>query len=235
MSKYGKLIVLDGTDGTGKATQTELLAEKLKENGYSVKIISFPQYNNKSAGPVEEYLSGKYGSADEVGPYKSSILYAVDRFDASFKVKKWLDRGYIVLSNRYVSANMGHQGNKIQPPSERKKFFGWLHDLEYNIFGIPKPDINLILHVTAELAQQLAQKRNTQDWEGKSADIHQENLEHLKRAEQTFLEMADNFPEFYLIRCTKNAESRPEGRNEIMKREEILELIWKKVKEVIEG
>ena len=222
MLDYGKLIVLDGTDGTGKATQTDLLAGKLEENGYSVRMVSFPQYNNRSAGPVEEYLSGKYGDANEVDPYIASVFYAVDRFDASFKIKKWLKDGYIVLSNRYVSANMGHQGNKISSLDERKEFFEWLHQLEYNTFEIPKPNINIILHVEAELAQELAQKRSDQE-----SDIHQEDLEHLKRAEQTFLEMADSFPEFHLIRCTKN--------NEIMKREEILELIWGKVKEVIEG
>ena len=101
MEKYpGKLIVIDGTDGSGKTTQLKLLKERLQNQGYSVKEADFPQYNTKSAGLVEEYLSGKYGSADEVTPYQSSIFYAVDRFDASFQIKKWLKEGYIVLSNR---------------------------------------------------------------------------------------------------------------------------------------
>ncbi|MFW5888362.1 MAG: dTMP kinase, partial [Patescibacteria group bacterium] len=221
--KKGKLIVLDGTDGTGKATQADLLTQKMKEQGYEVRMISFPQYNTKSAGPVEEYLSGKYGQAEEVDPYIASTFYAVDRFDAGFKIKRWLEAGYIVLSNRYVTANMGHQGNKLSSAAERKRFFNWLYNLEYKIFNIPKPDINIILHLRAELAQELAQKRTSADWEGKTNDIHQDNLEHLKKAERIFLEIAETFPEFHLIRCTDN--------DKILAREEILELIWGKVKE----
>ncbi len=147
MDKYpGKLIVIDGTDGSGKTTQLKLLKEKLENEGYSVKETDFPQYNTKSAGLVEEYLSGKYGQADEVTPYQSSIFYAVDRFDASFKIKQWLKDGYIVLSNRYVSSSLGHQGGKIDNPLERKDFFNWLYDLEYQIFNLPKPDLSLILY-----------------------------------------------------------------------------------------
>ena len=115
-------IVIDGTDGSGKATQTQLLVEKLKSLGFDVEIADFPQYGQKSAGLVEEYLNGVYGSAQDVGPYRASILYAVDRYAASFKIKKWLEEGKIVVSNRYVSANMGHQAGKIKDYAERDKF-----------------------------------------------------------------------------------------------------------------
>ena len=108
--KKGKFIVIDGTDGSGKATQTKLLVKKLRKEKYKVKLADFPQYNKKSAGLVEEYLSGKYGTEKNVGPYVASIFYACDRYDASFKIRKWLKEGNIVISNRYVTANMGHQG-----------------------------------------------------------------------------------------------------------------------------
>ncbi|MBI4778894.1 deoxynucleoside kinase, partial [Candidatus Falkowbacteria bacterium] len=145
----GKFIVIDGTDGSGKATQTQLLAQRLERVGLNVAIADFPQYNTKSAGPVEEYLSGKYGSPEEVGPYQASIFYACDRYDASFKIKTWLAEGKIVISNRYVTANMGHQGGKISNLLEKKHFFDWLYQLEYEIFNIPRPDLNIILHVDA--------------------------------------------------------------------------------------
>lgn len=228
MSQYlGKFIVIDGTDGSGKTTQFNLLVDKLKAEGFAVEIADFPQYNTKSAGLVEEYLSGKYGGADDVTPYQSSIFYAVDRFDASFKIRQWLKDGKIVIANRYVSASLGHQGGKIKNPLERKVFFNWLYELEYKLFNIPKPDLSLILHVEAEIAQQLAAKRHREDWVGKTRDIHEENLGHLQKAEQVYLEIAKTFPDFKLIECTREGE--------IMTREEIHELVWIYANQIIGG
>src|SRR6266403_2732213 len=145
----GKFIVIDGTDGSGKTTQFKLLQDTLQAEGYEVETTDFPQYGKKSAGLVEEYLNGKYGN--EVNPYASSIFYAVDRFDASKQMQEWLDQGKIILSNRYVLASAGHQGGKIEDKDERVKFFRWLNNLEYKIFGIPQPDLNIILHVPAAI------------------------------------------------------------------------------------
>lgn len=219
ISKYpGKFIVIDGTDGSGKTTQLQLLASKLTSEGYEVELADFPQYNTKSAGMVEEYLSGKYGSADEVNPYASSLLYAVDRFDASFQIREWLAAGKLVISNRYISSNFAHQGGKIENQLERKMFFNWLSEIEYKIFNIPKPDLYLILHVEAEISQQLAKDRKREDWHGKTKDIHEENLHHLKQAEKMYLEIANSLDDFSLIRCTRNGA--------IMSREDIHQLIW---------
>lgn len=223
----GKFIVIDGTDGSGKTTQLELLKARLEAEGYVVAIADFPQYNTKSAGLVEEYLSGKYGQADEVNSYKASIFYAVDRYDASFKIREWLKEGKIVLANRYTSANMGHQGCKIENPLERKVFFNWLYDLEYKIFEIPRPDLSIILHVESEISQKLAKTRAREDWAGKKNDIHEDNLDHLKKAERIYLEIANSFPDFKLISCTRN--------NEILSREDISTLVWPSVKKIIAG
>jgi len=221
----GKFIVIDGTDGSGKATQTELLANRLRELGLAVEIADFPQYNTKSAGLVEEYLGGKYGSPEEVGPYRASIFYAVDRYDASFKIRNWLAEGKVVISNRYVTANMGHQGGKIDNPLERKNYFEWLDKLEYGLFNIPRPDLNIILYVPAEISQQLAIGRVKEDWVGKTRDIHQENLDHLKKAERSYREIAKSFPDFTLIECVKNGS--------LMEREEINNLVWTETKKLL--
>jgi len=202
----GKFIVIDGTDGSGKTTQFNLLKTELEAEGHAVAIADFPQYNTKSSGLVEEYLSGKYGQADEVNAYQASIFYAVDRYDASFKIRRWLDEGKIVLANRYTSANLGHQGAKIDSPLERKVFFNWLYDLEYKIFKIPRPDLSIILHVESEIAQKLIKQRAREDWNGKTKDIHEDNLDHLKKAEQVYLEIASSFPDFKLINCTRSGE-----------------------------
>ena len=221
--KQGKFIVIDGTDGSGKATQTDLLVNKLKQNNYPVETISFPQYKNKSAGLIEEYLNSKYGLADKVGAYRASVFYAVDRYDASFKIKKWLDQGKIVIADRYVAANMAHQGGKIKNQAERKKYFDWLYNFEYKIFQIPKPDLNIILHVDAKIAQKLVDNKKHRDYiHGKKRDIHEAALEHLKNAEKVYLEIANAYPDFVLIKCMEN--------NQIMSREKIHELIWREVK-----
>ena len=221
----GKFIVIDGTDGSGKTTQLNLLKKRLETAGYVVALADFPQYNTKSSGLIEEYLSGKYGQADDIDSYKASIFYAVDRYDASFKIREWLAQGKIVLANRYTSANMGHQGCKIANPLERKVFFNWLYDLEYKIFEIPHPDLTIILHVEADIAQRMAKERSRADWNGKTTDIHEENLNHLKKAEQVYLEIAENFPNFKLINCTND--------NKILDREEISRFIWPTVSKIV--
>ncbi len=228
MANYsGKLIVIDGTDGSGKTTQLNLLAARLKEEGLNVEIADFPQYNTKSAGLVEEYLSGKYGGPNEVTPYQASVFYAADRFDASFKIKQWLKEGKIVLSNRYVSANMGHQGAKIGNSLERKVFFNWLNDFEYQLFGIPRPDLSLILHVPANVSFELAKNRAREDWKGKTKDIHENDFNHLRAAEETYLEIANTLPGFTLVECSQNGQ--------ILEREAISELIWIQAKRLLNG
>jgi dTMP kinase len=225
-TQRGKFIVIDGTDGSGKATQTNLLAKKLNRIGFEVKIADFPQYGKKSASLVEEYLNGKYGEADTVGPYRASIFYAIDRYDASFKIRKWLDQGKIVISNRYVTANMGHQGGKIKDPLGRKAFFQWLYKLEYELFEIPKPDLNIILHVDAAIAQKLVDNKGKREYVGgKKRDIHEADLNHLRNAEKVYLEIARTFPDFTLIECTKDGQ--------IMSREEINDLILEEVLKLI--
>lgn len=224
-AKKGKLIVIDGTDGSGKATQTKLLLSRLKKQKHKVKVFDFPQYGKKSAGPTEEYLNGKYGTAKELGPYIPSTFYAIDRFAASAEIKKYLKQKYIVISNRYVTASMGHQGGKISSKKERDKYFKWLNELEYNFFKIPKPDLTLILHVPAHIAQKLVDKKKKRRYlNGKKRDIHEDDLQHLKSAEKSYLEIAKKFG-YLIIKCVKNQK--------LMTPKQISELIWEKVNTII--
>jgi len=223
---HGKLIIIDGGDGSGKATQLKLLADKLKTLNYAIEVIDFPQYGQKSAGMVEEYLNGHYGTADEVGPYGASIFFAIDRYDASFKIREWLKEGKIVLSNRYVASNMAHQGGKIKNDIERQIYFKWLHELEYDIFCIPRPDANLILHVNAEVGQKLVDKKGHRDYVGGSKrDIHESDINHLKNAVDVYTEIAQTFDDFAMIECMNDGN--------IMSLEEIHEKILKAALEVI--
>jgi len=209
VKQHGKFIVIDGTDGSGKATQTSLLVEELKLGGYDVEMTDFPQYGTKSAGLIEEYLNGKYG---QVGPEAASIFYAIDRFDASFKIRQWLEAGKIVISNRYVTANAGHQGGKIADDLDRLKYFKWLDNLEYNIFNIPKPDLNIILHMPAKMAQTLVDKKTADSRvyvNGKKRDLHEADLTHLKNAEKVYLQIAKLFPNTKLVECVADGKLLP--------------------------
>jgi dTMP kinase len=224
--KKGKFIVIDGTDGSGKATQVGILEERLKKEGYDVVVVDFPQYGNPSAFFVEKYLNGAYGSAEEVGAKRGSLFYALDRYDAKTQMEKYLQEGKIVLANRYVSASMGHQGGKINDENKRAEFLKWLYELEYEVLGIPKPDANIILHVSAKIGQELVDKKGHRDYVGgEKRDIHEADIEHLKMAEQSYLWIVDNYPEFSLIECVKD--------DQIMTREDIHDLIWAKVKDLV--
>jgi dTMP kinase len=218
----GKFIVIDGNDGTGKSTQSELLIKTLKTEGYEVETIHFPQYGNKSAGAVEEYLSGKYG---RLNPYAASIFYAIDRFDASATITDWLKEGKVVVCDRYVTANAGHQGGKIVSDFERLKYFKWLNNLEYKIFGIPKPDLNIILHMPAETANELMEERHKKSGaEEKRKDIHEEDLDHLKASENAYLEIAKLFPNTKLVECVEG--------DELLLPQEIHNKVWELVRRI---
>jgi dTMP kinase len=217
-SYSGKFIVFEGIDGSGKFTQTKLLIKYLKRKGYKTAKIDFPQYGKKSAGLVEEYLNGKYGKSEEVGPRRASIFYACDRYDASFKIRKWLKEGRIVVSDRYIGSNIGHQGGKIKNKKEREKFIKWLYSLEYNIFGIPKPDISFILKTSPFLAQKMAlkitdlekKKKRIVYLGNKKKDIHDGDIKHLTQTSDSYLQIAKWFPrDFKIIESLKSNELLP--------------------------
>ena len=196
----GIFIAFEGIDRSGKATQSKLLAEHLKEKEQPVVLIHFPQYGKRSAGLIKNYLEGKYGSAEEVGPYRASIFLAVDRYDKSFEIRQYLEQGTTVISDRYWASNVGHQGGKIQDGEERKKFFQWLYHLEFKIFTIPQPDLTLLLKTSPELTQRLVAGQ-------KKGDIHENDIKHERNALRAYLEVAEEFPEqFKIIECVENQQ-----------------------------
>ena len=224
----GKLVVLEGTDGSGKGTQLKLLMGRLEKEGIRAISLAFPQYGKKSSGPIEEYLNGKYGAPKEVNPYAASLFYAIDRFDVSQEIKARLEEGYLVALDRYVDSNAGHQGGKIKDPKEREKFIEWLYDIEYRILGIPKPNLVIILHVPAEIGQKLVTQKQQRLYldGGKKTDAHEADLEHLKAAEESYLWLAQKIPEDHLkVECTDN--------NSLLKPEAIHEKVWKIVTPII--
>ena len=192
LMKKGLFIVVDGTDWSWKKTQTDALVTRLSWEWYEVEKIDFPQYGKPSAGPTEQYLNWKFWSADDVSPYQASILYAVDRFSAANTIRKWLDEWKIVISDRYVSANMWHQAWKISDLLERDKFLEWLENLEYWILNIPRPDVQVFLYLDPEISRNLALKVTKPNMD-KTKDVHENDANHMRKASEAFLYVAEKF------------------------------------------
>ncbi|MEW6355300.1 MAG: thymidylate kinase [Planctomycetota bacterium] len=223
----GKLIVIDGTDGSGKTTQTTLLIQRMKQYRIPCETLEFPQYGKTFFGDmVARYLNGEFGGHDEISPYLASVLYAADRWQAKDTLRSWLADGKHVILNRYVSANQGHQGGKIPDPDERARFMQWLDRLEFEVFGIPRPDRVILLHIAPEIAQALVDKKGHREYvRGVKRDIHESSIEHLRNAESAYCRLAEQNDNWVRIECA------PEGR--LLSEQQIAKMVWKEVEEIV--
>lgn len=215
--KKGIFIVIDGTDGSGKATQAKLLTENLKKAGFKTKTIDFPRYENNFFGKmVGRYLSGEFGSASEVSPYLASILYACDRFESKNQIENWLKNGFVVIADRYASSNQIHQGGKISNNKKRVEFLAWLEELEYKILKIPRPQTIFYLDMPLEISQKLLKTKTSQKkkvyLKGKK-DIHENDPRHLRDAKNRAIELVRKNNNWTKIDCAKNG--KPLAKEEI--------------------
>lgn len=203
--KDGKLIAIEGTDGSGKGVQSELLVERLRREGYTAERIDFPRYGKKSAGPIEEYLNGQYGNLEDVGAYPAALLYAIDRYAAKGEITSLRTQGTIVVCNRYVLSNSAHQGSKLVEPAERKKFFTWQWDLEYRLLGIPRADCTILLKVPVPIAEGLIDQKGKRAYlPEKKRDIHEADPTHLQRTEKIYQELSAQDSSIYPIMCVED-------------------------------
>jgi len=227
MTKKGKLIVIDGLDGSGKATQTRLLISKLKKQGYKTAVTDFPQYYKSFFGKmVGRYLSGEFGTAKQVSPYLASILFSADRWEAKEKIDKWLAEGRIIISNRYVSANQIHQTGKIRGKKEKEKFLKWLEKMEFEVFQLPKPNLIVYLNVPYQIGQKLVMKKGSRGYiGGVKKDIHEGSKRHLTDAQKQIFALIKKYNKWQQINCT--------NKGQISSRTEIANMVWKKVKNYI--
>jgi dTMP kinase len=208
----GKLIVIDGTDGSGKATQVKELVDHLRNAGHRVETMDFPQYTAHFGSLIGECLAGKHGDFAAMSPYVASTLYAADRFDASAIINRWLQEGAFVVLDRYVSANQIHQGGKIADEEERKSFLSWLDHMEHGIFKIPRPDMIIYLDVPVHITQRLLKEKKALDKKAeyhKGIDQHEDNLEHLQNAKESGLKMVASMNTWERIECYKNDTMLP--------------------------
>jgi thymidylate kinase/thymidylate synthase ThyX len=218
MSINGKFFVLEGGNAAGKTTQFKMLVERLLEAGHDVVTFDFPQYDKPSSYFLKEYLAGNYGTGKQVGPYTASVFFALDRFQAKEAITKALTEGKIVLANRFTGSNMAHQGTKFTHPEERRGYFIWLDNLEYQMLGIPRPTASIVLRVDAETSHELIQKRAKED-PSHLVDIHEADINHIKRSVQVYDDLCALFPkDFVRIDCVRNKQ--------LMTKEQISNLVW---------
>ena len=220
----GKLIVLEGIDGSGKSAQYRRICEKLRGDGIAYDHIVFPRYDKDSSALIRMYLSGQFGShPNDVNAYTASTFFAVDRY-ASY-VQDWGEKyrtGSFVLSDRYTTSNAIHQGSKL-PDSELDGFFAWLSDLEYVKMGLPRPDLVIYLDVNIELS--LARMRRRQLKTHTTADIHEQDVQYLERCLHTAGKAADYYNWHRVPYLKDGAERDIDEKNE-----EIYQLILSELK-----
>lgn len=202
----GKLIVLEGTDGSGKSTQFALLKKRMEEDGTAFRTIVFPQYSEPSSALIRMYLGGEFGpEPKDVNAYAASTFYAVDRYASYRKVwGAYYENGGLILSDRYTTSNAVHQASKLHEAA-RTSFFRWLYDLEFTRMGLPAPDLVLYLDMPTELAQLLMRRRENETHT--SADIHEKDLAYLQTCRRTGLEAAA-FYGWRVVSCAKDGEAR---------------------------
>ena len=202
----GRLIVIEGLDGSGKSTQLDLLNKRLIREGVDCKTVSFPDYQNPSSTLVKMYLSGAFGKKPgDVNAYAASVFYTVDRY-ASFKANwgEYYNNGGTVIAGRYTTSNAIHQASKL-PENEWEDFLSWLYDFEYGKIAIPKPDKVIFLDMPIEVSQKLLSKRYKGD-EAKK-DIHESDTEYLEKCRKAALFTA-NYSGWETIPCSENGEAR---------------------------
>lgn len=202
----GKLIVIEGLDGSGKATQSQKLYSRLCSEQKNATQISFPNYESNSSALVKMYLNGEFGTnPDSVNPYAASSFYAVDRF-ASYKTvwKDNYENGGIIIADRYTTSNAIHQCSKL-PREKWDKFLKWLFDFEYKLLEIPEPDAVIYLRVDPSVSQELMNKRYSNNAAAK--DIHERNLDYLIHSRET-ADYCARILNWDCIDCIRNGKMR---------------------------
>ena len=211
--RNGWLVAVCGIDGSGKTVQTEALCRRAEGAGCTARKMEFPRYGEGFfAELVERYLRGDFGGeAGDVSPYLAALPYAGDRWEAADTVRDWLNDGSLVVCNRYVPANVAHQGGKFDDPAERERFRDWVHRLEYEVYGIPRPDLHLWLDMPPDAAARLARERGDEERPAGGEGIHERDTAHLERTRRVYECLAATGNTWARIECARDGEPDSPG------------------------
>jgi len=202
----GKLIVIEGTDGSGKSTQFRLMAEHLQADQVAFRHIVFPRYQEESSALIRMYLGGQFGSnPSDVNAYAASAFYAVDRY-ASYKMDwgQWYEEGGLVISDRYTTSNAVHQTAK-EPAEKQQDYLQWLYDFEYDKMGLPRPDLTIYLDVPTDFTEKMLRSREAAT--NTNADIHEKDMAYLATCRATGKAAAAYYG-WTVIECVKDGAMR---------------------------
>ncbi|MBQ7253892.1 MAG: dTMP kinase [Bacteroidales bacterium] len=203
------LIVLEGLDGAGKSTQLKMLCEWLQGRGDKLKYLHFPRYDAPVYGElISNFLKGEYGGNDAVHPQLVALLFAEDRREAAEQINEWLSAGYTVVLDRYVYSNIAFQTSKLADQEKAQKLREWIFNLEYNVFQIPQPDLNLFLDVPIGFVESRLNHQRSgsdRDYLDGAQDIHEADIEFQKKVRAVYLECCASDPNFIRIDCSDPA------------------------------
>jgi dTMP kinase len=217
----GRLIAIEGIDGSGKGTQLELLQKALRVRGVSVHATNFPHYQSWFGSMVGQFLNGKFGALENVDPHFAALLYAGDRFEAKSELTDALAQGRLVLADRYIASNLAHQTGRV-PAAERAAFIEWLEHLEYNIYGLPREDRVIYLRVPPAQAQALVSQKTARSYTTAKQDIQESSLRHLQDAAEMYDQLAKR-SHWATVECVDRTTSLMRTPEEIGA--ELLELV----------
>jgi dTMP kinase len=193
MTSPGKLIAIEGIDGSGKRTQVGLLEKALTAGGHSVYSTGFPQYDSWFGKMVGQFLNGDFGALESVDPHFSALLYAGDRFEAKFRLETALNQGKVVLSDRYIGSNLAHQTARVRV-EDRPAFAAWIEHLEYNIYNLPRETLVLYLRVPPRQAQELVSRKSPRTYTKVRQDLLEASLHHLEGAAAMYDQLSRRSP-----------------------------------------
>jgi len=202
----GKLIVIEGTDGSGKSTQFKLLTSRLEAENHAFQKLVFPQYAEPSSALIRMYLGGEFGTKpSDVNAYAASAFYAVDRYASYKKVwGQWYENGGLIVSDRYTTSNAVHQASK-EPPENQQAFLKWLYDFEYDKLGLPAPDLVIYLDVPTDFTEAMMRRREADT--NTKADIHEQDMAYLATCRRTGKAAAEYYG-WTVIQCVRDGKMR---------------------------
>lgn len=217
----GLLIAIEGIDGSGKGTQARRLTERLQKSGVRCQLISFPRYDSTFFGrAVGQFLNGKFGTLEEVHPFLVSLLFAGDRLESRPLLIEALATNDVVVLDRYVASNIAHQAAKSEG-EERKALVRLIEELEFSVFQLPRPDLVLLLDLSAANAQKLIARKSARTYTDKSADLQEADAEYLARVRDLYLDLAHDNPGWSVVHCDRDGK--------ILSIDEVAEEIWELV------
>jgi len=203
------LVNIEGIDGSGKGTQAARLQTQLRACALNVELVSFPRYRETHFGQkVADFLNGRFGELHQVNPFLASLLYAGDRFESKAWLEELIARNDVVILDRYVPSNMAHQASKLDG-AERTELIEWIETIEFGVYGLPRPEICILLDISPRHAQRLISLKAPRNYTDQAADLQESDPEHLTRAREVYLELANRNPAWHIVPCVQNDEVRP--------------------------